>query len=298
MYGPFISDCDDSPNVGSRSFFKVGVALSGVASLVLLAVVYNDSTADSAELIGLSASRFAATPGVIGRATLSSLPGPRPWKDLAIAGMEIANVCDRGASMKAKAGLQGLIAKMDHQSKAVVARASREVAVRANTAKEMPGIVAPLGFFDPLGFSTDVSQGKLLFYREVELKHGRVCMLAALGILVAEQFHPLFGGNIDVPAYIAFQETPLQQFWVAVALAIAIPEVASIATYQDLDGDKWAMKENRISGDLGFDPLGLRPADPAELLELQNKEILNGRLAMISAAGMIAQELVTKQKIF
>merc|ERR1719456_830655 len=90
------------------------------------------------------------------------------------------------------------------------------------------GSFAPLGFFDPLGLSTDVSQGKLLFYREVELKHGRVCMLASLGILVAEQFHPLFGGNIDVPAYIAFQETPLQQFWVAVAVAIAIPEIGSI----------------------------------------------------------------------
>jgi hypothetical protein len=190
------------------------------------------------------------------------------------------------------------MAKMDSQSRALVTRASRNVVARANTVKEMPGIVAPLGFFDPLGFSTDVSQGKLLFYREVELKHGRVCMLASLGILVAEQFHPLFGGNIDVPAYIAFQQTPLQQFWVAVAVAIAIPEIGSIGSYQDLDGDKWAMEENRISGDLGFDPLGLMPTEPAAFLELQNKEILNGRLAMIATAGMIAQELVTKQKIF
>merc|ERR1711953_1060819 len=104
--------------------------------------------------------------------------------------------------------------------------------------------------------------------------------------------------GIDAPAYIAFQQTPLQQFWVAVAVAIAIPEIGSIGSYQDLDGDKWAMEENHISGDLGFDPLGLKPAEPAALLELQNKEILNGRLAMIATAGMIAQELVTKQKIF
>merc|ERR1712151_1472472 len=164
--------------------------------------------------------------------------------------------------------------------------------------KDLAGITAPLGFFDPAGFTENASEGKIRFYREVELKHGRVGMLASLGFLVAEQFHPLFGGNIDVPAYIAFQQTPLQQFWVAVAVAIAIPEIGSIGSYQDLDGDKWAMEENRISGDLGFDPLGLRPEDPAEFLELQNKEILNGRLAMIATAGMIAQELVTKQKIF
>merc|ERR1712176_1689812 len=169
-----------------------------------------------------------------------------------------------------------------------------------NTVKEMPGIVAPLGFFDPLGFSTEAPQGKLLFYREAELKHGRVCMLASLGILVAEQFHPLFGGNIDVPAYIAFQETPLEKFWLAVAVAIAIPELQSIRSYKEPTGegdDYWTMKEDRVPGDLGFDPLGLKPTDPAALLELQNKEILNGRLAMISTAGMIAQELVTKQKI-
>ena len=41
-------------------------------------------------------------------------------------------------------------------------------------------------------------------------------MLAALGILVGENFHPLFGGNIDVPAYVAFQQTPLEKFWFAV----------------------------------------------------------------------------------
>mgnify|MGYP004411946633 CR=1 FL=1 len=43
-------------------------------------------------------------------------------------------------------------------------------------------------------------------------------MLAALGFPLAEQFHPLFGGSIDVPSYIAFQETPLQTFWPAVIL--------------------------------------------------------------------------------
>lgn len=27
-------------------------------------------------------------------------------------------------------------------------------------------------------------------------------MLAALGFVVGEQFHPLWGGNVDVPSYI------------------------------------------------------------------------------------------------
>merc|ERR1719472_226942 len=101
-------------------------------------------------------------------------------------------------------------------------------------AKSLPGVTAPLGFFDPAGFCSadDVTEGKIKFYREVELKHGRVGMLAALGFLVGENFHPLFGGNIDVPAYLAFQETPLQTFWPAVVIAIAIPEVFSVFTFE------------------------------------------------------------------
>merc|ERR1719387_2252293 len=76
-------------------------------------------------------------------------------------------------------------------------------------AKSLAGIAGPLGYFDPLGFSTgDVSEGKIRFFREAELKHGRVAMLASLGFFVAEGFHPLFGGQIDVPSYVAFQQTP------------------------------------------------------------------------------------------
>ena len=67
--------------------------------------------------------------------------------------------------------------------------------------EDMPGVSAPLGFFDPAGFSDGVSEGRIKFYREVELKHSRVAMLAALGFPLAETFHPLFGGEIDVPSY-------------------------------------------------------------------------------------------------
>merc|ERR1719454_1660675 len=118
-------------------------------------------------------------------------------------------------------------------------------------AKDMVGVTPPLDFFDPLGFSTDVSAGKLLFYREAELKHGRVGMLASLGILVGEKFHPLFGGDIDVPAYKAFQQTPLQTFWPAVVAAIAIPEIYSVFTFVDpaeskslAKGEQWLIRDD------------------------------------------------------
>merc|ERR1719454_284444 len=106
-------------------------------------------------------------------------------------------------------------------------------------AKTLPGITGPLGFFDPAGFCSDdgasnedkVTEGKIRFYREVEIKHCRVAMLAALGFPLAEQFHPLWGGNVDVPSFSAFQQTPLQAFWPLVVLPIAVLEVFSVFTF-------------------------------------------------------------------
>merc|ERR1712010_159397 len=128
-------------------------------------------------------------------------------------------------------------------------------------AKKMAGVTEPLGFFDPVGFCSEegLTEGKLCFYREVELKHGRVAMLASLGFLVGEQFHPLFGGDIDVPSYLAFQQTPLQAFWPAVVFAIAIPEIYSVQTFNEPTstdrGQRWTIRSDHEAGDLGFDPL-------------------------------------------
>ena len=60
----------------------------------------------------------------------------------------------------------------------------------------------------------------------------------------------------------------------------------------------FALREGYLPGDLGFDPMGLKPKEPKELLAMQNKEINNGRLAMIAVAGMTAEELVSGAKLF
>merc|ERR1740138_174430 len=67
-------------------------------------------------------------------------------------------------------------------------------------AKTLPGITDPLGYLE----QDDITLGKVRFYREVELKHARVAMLAALGFPLAEQFHPLFATD-DAPSFSAFQ---------------------------------------------------------------------------------------------
>ena len=50
-------------------------------------------------------------------------------------------------------------------------------------------------------------------------------------------------------------------------------------------------------GDLGFDPLALRPTTEKEFIDLRNKELNNGRLAMIGVVGIVVQELIDKRAI-
>lgn len=159
--------------------------------------------------------------------------------------------------------------------------------------------------WDPLDIAASVGDEALMWFRASELKHGRVAMLAALGFPVAEKFHPLFGGNIDDPSYLAFQQTPLETFWPFVVLAIGAMEIQSVSIFEEpfgpngVGGDKWwTLKADRVPGDFGLDPLGLYPSDPEEQIEMKTKELNHCRLAMIGIAGMVVQELVSGGKLF
>lgn len=100
-----------------------------------------------------------------------------------------------------------------------------------------------------------------------------------------------------MPSDFSFQLTPLQTYWPIVVLAVGALESFSIATFKNLPDGTWELKENHINGNLGFDPLNLRPTDPEKYARMQNKELSNGRLAMIAIAGMVAQELVYRVDI-
>ena len=162
---------------------------------------------------------------------------------------------------------------------------------------KLPGVGSPLGFFDPLGLSRDLTPGRFKFYREAETKHARLAMLAAVGFPVAEKFHPLFGGEIDVPSYLAFQASPLQTFWPWVVLLISIFEIVSVLSFNDPSTEAWSIREDHEVGDMKFDPLNLKPSDEAELTILKTKELNNGRVAMGAITAMVLQELMTGQKL-
>ena len=59
-------------------------------------------------------------------------------------------------------------------------------------------ITAPVGFFEPLGFSKGKSDKVMNLYHEAELKHGLVAMAACLGWYVtAAGVHPAFNSKLS-----------------------------------------------------------------------------------------------------
>merc|ERR1711971_1045397 len=74
-------------------------------------------------------------------------------------------------------------------------------APNADLSKEL-GAQPPLGFFDPLGLVADGDKDNFDRLRYVELKHGRVAMLAVVGYLVTYA-GVRFPGAENIPSGIA-----------------------------------------------------------------------------------------------
>ena len=172
-------------------------------------------------------------------------------------------------------------------------------AMNAFTAADLPGALAPMGFFDPLGFAEKADEKTLKRYREAEVTHGRVAMLAVIGFLVGEAVEGstfLFDAQISGPAITHFTQVP--DGWDALIITFigaAEAQRAQIGWVDPADAlydQPGLLRDDYYPGDIGFDPLGLRPEDPEELNLMITKELQNGRLAMLAAAGFLAQEAV------
>jgi len=303
----------NAPSPFSSTIFKVGAALLGGAGLALLSVGSTSTPFQSAGEAKFT--NLVSGPASLRQGSFASvarqLPGQSPLKELAIAAVDASKHCGRDVSMRAMTPqtpqLQAAYANLDRKGKAQLSQLNVMVQAKAKAKAsqsggaaaygDLPGVLPPLNWFDPLGFATDVDEGKLLFYREAELKHGRVCMLATLGFLVGERYHPWFGGDIDVPSVFTFgpgQVTNLNAFW-----PVLVAAMGAIEARTGNRGGSWSkeLPSDLEVGDLGYDPLGIEPEDPEEFRDMQNRELLHGRLAMISFLGMVAEELVTKEKL-
>ncbi len=168
----------------------------------------------------------------------------------------------------------------------------------------MPGILAPVGLFDPLGFAEKATPDLLRKYREAELTHGRIAMLASVGFLVGEAvqgYTPILDGKLSGAALLQLGQLPgiWKIYFLVAAFGIETTRVRKVinnpTTCEAEEIGKYNLES--IPGDIGFDPLGLKPEDRDEFFIKQTKELQNGRLAMIAASGFLAQELVDKKGV-
>lgn len=119
-----------------------------------------------------------------------------------------------------------------------------------------------------------------------------------VGFLVGEAVEGssfLFDSQVSGPAITHLEQVPAF-FWILLTVSIGAAEQkrAQIGWVEPENvpvSKPGLLRDTYIPGDLGFDPLGLKPEDPEDLFEMQTKELQNGRLAMLAAAGFMAQEL-------
>jgi hypothetical protein len=140
--------------------------------------------------------------------------------------------------------------------------------------------------FDPLQISD--SPDALAWYREAEIKHARLAMLAAFGWPISEltNFGDLLNGDGRAPSLLnGGLENVNTLYWAAV-VALGI-----FAESKGLDKQYGKQKEY-LPGMLGFDPLG------GDGPGMRNAEILNGRVAMVAITIYALEEALTKAPIF
>jgi light-harvesting complex I chlorophyll a/b binding protein 4 len=141
------------------------------------------------------------------------------------------------------------------------------------------GVTAPLGFFDPLGFSKVGDEAGFRKLRTAEIKHGRVAMMASVGAVI-QHFVQLPGFESVPKGLGAVASSPGAYGFTALVLISGALELFL-----------WKEDESKEAGDYG-NPLSLGiPLGWSD--DMRNAELNNGRAAMFAAVGIIAAEVNT-----
>ena len=166
-------------------------------------------------------------------------------------------------------------------------KAGSSTALRADFSKEI-GAQAPLGFWDPLKLTEDYDQEQFDRLRYVELKHGRIAMLAMVGYLTTLA-GVRFPGDIwydgtkfaDIPAgHAAFLQMPPGM----VGFTLFTIFCLEVGVMRDATGKSEFMGDFRNGFDLGWDKQTDEWKANKRAIELNN-----GRAAQMGILGLVRQ---------
>merc|ERR1719343_1706061 len=151
------------------------------------------------------------------------------------------------------------------------------------------GVQAPVGFWDPVGFTLDGSVENFQRRRATELKHGRVSMLACMGYMTPE-ITGKFPGYLSPSMGVKFADVPNG---LAAISKVPVAGWAQILAYGALCelSQKQGPGTPGARGDFGWKVL--TSSDPEVLKTKLNSEIANGRLAMTVIIGLFFQDGLT-----
>ncbi|CAK0825907.1 unnamed protein product, partial [Prorocentrum cordatum] len=165
------------------------------------------------------------------------------------------------------------------------------------------GVQPPTGFWDPAGFTKDGDADAFKRRRCVEIRHGRICMLATMGYITPE-ITGKFPGYLSLDEKILFEDVPN-----GLAALSKIPvggylQILAYCGYCEFtgtgvkggiffEGSAGGLKGELEPGNLGWKPPLLTSPDPEIRKRRLNAEIANGRLSMVAIIGMFFQDGLT-----
>jgi len=161
---------------------------------------------------------------------------------------------------------------------------SRATVVDAGTADlgTMAGVSVECGgkVFDPLALAQwrDVEE-----LRDAEIANGRSAMLACVGWLWPQFFGLWHSGPVTTADPVAAIAQVPMLAWIQIIVGIGVLEAAKV---------NWRQGIERDSSKPFFDPAGLWPKDAASQKIMQDKELKNGRMAMIAFSGLVVHHFM------
>ncbi|CAJ1455841.1 unnamed protein product [Effrenium voratum] len=151
------------------------------------------------------------------------------------------------------------------------------------------GVQAPVGFWDPAGFTADGSTENFARRRQTELKHGRISMLATMGYITPEITGKL-PGYLSPSAGLKFADVPNGLAAISKVPAAGWGQILAYMAFCEVSQDQSAGTP-AAAGDFGFKVL--TASDPEAKKTKLAAELANGRLAMMAIIGMFFQDGLT-----
>jgi len=149
------------------------------------------------------------------------------------------------------------------------------------------GDLRPVGYFDPANLASSLSEKDLKYVREAELQHGRVAMSAFLGLVGLDLLQDKLAINF------LYDLTWEQQFpfWFGVGSYEFARMGAGWKNPFVEKGAYFKLEDDYQPGNV------LKLPNESYSDQRLNRELSNGRLAMLGTLGYIAEEFVKQHQL-